>query len=222
MIDLDDFDSPSTHVEFHALNHSLVFLIKNPVSRDLYELLTAKFDKVLLSIQDNSAFLPTENPKKTIREVYMMLREPENQVFGIHLIETKPNPIFFAIENDFLSQHGFNLDPFDSPITFVSSAEQADISLILLQNSIEIKCSEELVEVVEGLGMSFDNMIKGYITNHTLIDDVIYQIFQELIKSNSPKKYKLFKNTKPNFPANFRDAHRADIFFNQLFGSIEP
>lgn len=217
MIDLENFDSPLTHVEFYALNHSLAFVMRNPVSKVMYELLQDKFKNVLLSFQDNCAFLPTTDIKKTIREVYMMLREPDVQECGIMLMETRPSPIFYAIESDFLISHGYKFVPHESPFFFHNKTEGADITVTLLKSSIEIKCIKEIVPFIEKLGISHDKLIDGYTTNHTLIDEVIYEIYKEMEKHSLPRKYRLFKNTKPNFPANFRDAHRAEVFFKSLF-----
>lgn len=217
MIDYDKFDSPSTHVEFHSLNHSLAVILRNPASRDLYNLLTDRFPKTFLSHQDNCVFIPTDNIKKTIRDIYMMLREPEIQEYGILLMETKPNPVFFIIEHDYLTNVGYSLPKYQAPFEFLGSADGADLSLTLLPNSIEIKCSPELIPYIERIGVDKDVMTGGFTTNHTHIDEVIYQFFEIIRKENLNKKFKLFKNTKPNFPATFRDAHRAEIFFMELF-----
>lgn len=217
MIDYDKFDSPSAHVEFHSLNHSIAVILRNPASRDLYNLITERFPKNFLSHQDNCVFIPTENVKKTIREIYMMLREPDIQEYGILLMETKPNPIFFIIEYDFLTNAGYTLPPYNAPFEFLGHVNGADLTLTLLPNSIEINCCDELVPYIEKLGVDKDKMTGGFTTNHTHIDEVIYQLFELIQKSNLDKKFKIFKNTKPNFPATFRDAHRAELFFAELF-----
>lgn len=222
MIDLEDFDSPLNHVEFYSLHHSLAFVMRYPVSKVLYELLQERFsNRVLLSYQDNCAFLPTGDIKKTIRDVYMMLREPDNQECGIMLMEAKPSPIYYAIETDFLKLHGFDIPSHKSPFTFYEKSEGADITVTLLRNSIEIKCIDEIAPFIQKLGITLDPLINGYTTNHTLIDEVIYEIYKEMEQSELPRQYRLFKNTKPNFPANFRDAHRAEMFFKSLFANEE-
>lgn len=220
MLSFDKFDSPSTHVEFHSLNHSVAVILRNPASRDLYNLLNEQFPKIFLSHQDNCVFIPSNDIKKTIREIYMMLRKPINQEYGIFLMETKPNPIFFVIEHDFLTNKGYALPPLNAPFEFVGNGTDTDITLTLLPNSIEIKCVDDLRPYVDMLGIEDDKMTQGYIANHTQIDEIIYHLYRLLVAENPPRKYKLFKNTKPNFPATFRDAHRAELFFAELFKQL--